>query len=90
MSSRQQTREGREELRERLLQSCRSGALRPGDALPPLRELAQQHGLSLTTTQRVLQALADDGVLQLRQGAVDGKKLGACGHDRTPGMVTAG
>jgi DNA-binding LacI/PurR family transcriptional regulator len=69
MSSRQQTREGREGLRESLLKSCRSGALRPGDALPPLRDLAKQHGLSLTTTQRVLQALAADGVLQLRQGA---------------------
>jgi DNA-binding LacI/PurR family transcriptional regulator len=69
MSSRQQTREGREELRESLLQSLRSGALRPGDALPPVRELAKQHGLSPATAQRVLSVLADEGVLQLRQGA---------------------
>jgi len=69
MSPRQQSREQRRELREALLQECRNGGLRPGDALPPLRELAVRHGLSPATAQRVLRELSDEGILQIRQGS---------------------
>ena len=69
MKTRQQTRENRDELRNTLLRNFRSGALRPGDALPTVRDLANRHNLSPATTQRVLRGLADEGVIQLRQGA---------------------
>ena len=69
MNTRQQTRENREEMRNSLLQNFRDGVLRPGDALPTVRDLANRHNLSPATAQRVLRGLADEGVLQLRQGA---------------------
>lgn len=69
MSNRQHTRENRLGLREALLHECRTGVLTAGDALPTVRELALKHGLSPATTQRVLKSMADEGILQLRQGA---------------------
>ena len=68
MSPRQQTRASRHALRESLLEDCRAGRLRAGEALPPLRNLAGKHDLSLATAQRVLRELADEGILELRQG----------------------
>lgn len=69
MSTRQETRENRQELRTALLRDLREGVLHPGDALPTVRVLAERHQLSPATTQRVLRGLADEGVIQLRQGA---------------------
>lgn len=69
MSKRQHTRENRLGLREALLRDCRAGVLAAGDALPPVRQLAATYGLSPATAQRVLRSLADEGVLNLRQGA---------------------
>lgn len=69
MSTRQATRDNREELRKSLLRDFRDGVLRSGDVLPPVRNLALKHNLSPATVQRVLRGLADEGVIQLRQGA---------------------
>jgi GntR family transcriptional repressor for pyruvate dehydrogenase complex len=45
------------------------GALRPGDRLPPERDLAAQLGVSRPTVRTGLRALATMGVVQSRQGA---------------------
>lgn len=45
------------------------GALRPGDRLPPERELAKELGISRPTVRAGLHALAAMGVTESRQGA---------------------
>ena len=45
------------------------GELRPGDRLPPERELAQALGVSRPTVRAGLHALAAMGVTESRQGA---------------------
>jgi len=69
MSPRETNRTNMTLLREAVLRDCRSGAWRPGQALPPVRDLAQRYSLSATSTQRVLKALAEEGVLHQRHGA---------------------
>lgn len=44
------------------------GELRPGDRLPPERELAQRYGCSLITIRRALDELSREGRLQRHQG----------------------
>jgi GntR family transcriptional regulator, transcriptional repressor for pyruvate dehydrogenase complex len=46
-----------------------AGKLRPGDRLPPERELAQELGVSRPTVRAGLHALAAMGVTESRQGA---------------------
>lgn len=46
-----------------------NGALRPGDRLPPERELAAQIGVSRPTVRTGLRSLATMGVVQSRQGS---------------------
>jgi len=46
-----------------------SGRLRPGDRLPPERELAQQIGVSRPTLRTGLRWLAASGILQSRHGS---------------------
>jgi len=45
-----------------------AGEWRPGDRLPPERELARRYGCSLITVRRALGDLARDGLLSRRQG----------------------
>src|SRR5437016_9267116 len=45
------------------------GELRPGDRLPPERDLAKQLGVSRPTLRAGIRSLATIGVLQSRQGA---------------------
>lgn len=45
------------------------GALRPGDRLPPERDLASQIGVSRPTVSAAIRALAAMGVVQSRQGS---------------------
>jgi GntR family transcriptional regulator len=45
-----------------------SGALRPGQELPSVRELATSLGINLHTVHRAYQKLRDEGVIQLRLG----------------------
>lgn len=44
------------------------GELRPGDRLPPERELAQRYGCSLITVRRALDELSREGRLRRHQG----------------------
>ena len=46
-----------------------SGELKPGDRLPPERELAEQFGVSRTVVRDAIKMLSGRGVLQVRRGA---------------------
>jgi len=53
---------------------CGSGALRKGDRLPSVRELARQLAVNHNTIQRAYERLTAEGVLELRHG--DGTYVG--------------
>ena len=46
-----------------------SGELKPGDRLPPERELAEQFGVSRTVVRDAIKMLSGRGILQVRRGA---------------------
>lgn len=45
-----------------------SGALRPGDALPSVRDLAREQRINPNTVAKAYQRLVDAGVLETRRG----------------------
>lgn len=47
-------------------QAIAGGALRPGDRLPSVRQLSQQHGVSVTTALQALRHLENHGLVQAR------------------------
>lgn len=49
-------------------EQIREGALRPGDELPSVRDLASALGINLHTAHRAYQVLRDEGVIVLRLG----------------------
>jgi GntR family transcriptional repressor for pyruvate dehydrogenase complex len=53
---------------EQILKLISSGALKPGDSLPPQRKLAAQLGVSLSSLRESLHALAAVGVLDIKHG----------------------
>jgi len=57
-----------EQLRRQLADLVGSGALRPGDRLPPLRQLAGDLGLAVGTVARAYRELEADGLLTSRRG----------------------
>lgn len=58
-----------EEVVTRLRDMLHSGELRPGDRLPPERDLAKLLGVSRPTLRAGIRSLATVGILQSRQGA---------------------
>src|SRR3989442_13391914 len=58
-----------EEVISQLREMIHSGELRPGDRLPPERDLAKLLGVSRPTLRAAIRSLAAVGVLQSRQGA---------------------
>src|SRR6267378_1285595 len=58
-----------EEVVSQLREMIHRGALRPGDRLPPERDLAKLLGVSRPTLRAGISSLAAVGVLQSRQGA---------------------
>jgi DNA-binding FadR family transcriptional regulator len=60
---------------ERLLQTIRLGVLRPGESLPPERELATRLGVSRDTVREAIRSLADAGYLVARRGRYGGTFL---------------
>lgn len=58
-----------EEVISRLREMIHGGELRPGDRLPPERDLAKLFGVSRPTLRAGLRSLAAVGVLRARQGA---------------------
>jgi DNA-binding FadR family transcriptional regulator len=61
-----------EDALERLLQAVKLGVFRPGDRLPPSRDLAARLGVSRVTLREALHALADAGYVELRRGRFGG------------------
>lgn len=57
------------QIAEGLLEKIESGALIPGERLPPERELSQMLGVNRMTLRRSLQRLELQGLLDRRQGA---------------------
>ena len=64
-----------------ILEMIASGQLKPGDALPPERELGNQFGVSRTVIREAVRALSAKGLLEVRSGsgvrivAVDAKTV---------------
>lgn len=58
-----------EQLRTQLAEMIRSGALTPGDHLPPLRQLAADLGLAVGTVGRAYRELESAGLVHSRRGA---------------------
>src|SRR5688572_31136827 len=74
-----------EEVVSQLREMIHRGELRPGDRLPPERDLAKMLGASRPTLRAGIRSLAAVGVLQSRHGA------GACvvKSDGPPGRDTS-
>ena len=53
---------------ERILELISSHTLRPGDPLPPQRELASQLGVSLSSLREALHSLSAIGVIEVKRG----------------------
>lgn len=59
----------------RLLETIRLGVLRPGESLPPERELAAKLGVSRDTVRDAIRSLTDAGYLVVRRGRYGGTFL---------------
>lgn len=57
-----------EEVCARIREQLESGSLRPGDKLPPERELSEQLGVSRTALREALRSLEIAGIVRLRKG----------------------
>ena len=57
-----------EQLRRQFVDLIRSGALRPGERLPTLRQLAGDLGLAVGTVARTYRELEADGLVSSRRG----------------------
>jgi DNA-binding FadR family transcriptional regulator len=66
---------------EQVLGLLSAGTLRPGDQLPPERELATLLGASRSTTREALRTLQARGLLDVRVGARGGAFLAAPSND---------
>ena len=64
-----------EETVERLLSTIRLGLLRPGESLPPERELAVRLGVSRDTVRDAIKSLAEAGYVVARRGRYGGTFL---------------
>jgi GntR family transcriptional regulator len=57
------------QLQRRIADAIGSGRLRPGDSLPPERDLATMTGLSRVTVRKAVQALVGQGALVQKRGS---------------------
>jgi GntR family transcriptional regulator len=56
------------QLKQQIRHAVETGALRPGDTLPPIRTLAEQLVVNVNTIARVYRELEAERLLELRQG----------------------
>lgn len=56
------------QLKERVIAMMLDGALRPGDALPSVRQVAADYQLNPITVSRAYQELADESLVEKRRG----------------------
>lgn len=61
-----------EEICERIREELASGRLKPGDKLPPERELAERFGVSRAALREAFRGLEMSGLLRLQKGAKGG------------------
>jgi GntR family transcriptional repressor for pyruvate dehydrogenase complex len=57
-----------EQIVQQVEESIQKGALKPGDQLPPERELAQQFGVSRTAVREAVKALHEKGLVEAYPG----------------------
>src|ERR1700730_15589641 len=57
-----------EQIVQQVEESIVKGALKPGDQLPPERELAQQFGVSRTAVREAVKALREKGLVEAYPG----------------------
>ena len=76
------TRRAFEEICERIRERVASGALKPGDKLPPERELAQQLGVGRNALREALRSLEIAGFVRLQKGAKGGAFIQEVDPDR--------
>ncbi|MFT4197167.1 MAG: GntR family transcriptional regulator [Pseudoxanthomonas sp.] len=56
------------QLKDKVIAMMLDGQLRPGDALPSVRQVAADYQLNPITVSRAYQELADEGVVEKRRG----------------------
>ena len=56
------------QLKERVIAMMLDGVLKPGDALPSVRQVAADHQLNPITVSRAYQELADEALVEKRRG----------------------
>ena len=56
------------QLKERVIAMMLDGVLKPGDALPSVRQVAAEYQLNPITVSRAYQELADDQIVEKRRG----------------------
>ena len=56
------------EVRDRLMESIRSGELRPGDRLPSERDLMERFGIGRPAVREAMQSLASAGLIEISHG----------------------
>jgi DNA-binding FadR family transcriptional regulator len=56
------------EVLDRLMQRIQSGEIRPGDQLPPERELMDQYGVGRPAIREALQSLERSGIVEISHG----------------------
>ena len=56
------------QLKERVIAMMLDGVLRPGDALPSVRQVAAEYQLNPITVSRAYQELADEALVEKRRG----------------------
>jgi len=76
-----------EQVADQVRQLVASGALAPGTALPPVRQLAGDLGVNLNTIARAYRVLEDEGFLDIRDRAgvvvaAPAKKSGGAARSR--------
>lgn len=56
------------QLKERIIAMLLDGVLKPGDALPSVRQVAAEYRLNPITVSRAYQELADEALVEKRRG----------------------
>jgi GntR family transcriptional regulator len=56
------------QLKDRILEMLLDGALKPGDAIPSVRQIAAQYQLNPITVSRAYQELVDEGLVEKQRG----------------------
>src|SRR6476659_6827129 len=82
-----QMRRAFEEICDRIRAQIAAGTLRPGDKLPPERELAEQLGVGRNALREALRSLEIAGIVRLQKGAKGGAFIQAGDTSRMDEVV---